>query len=388
MARNTRTPVEYRGQRVPNLYTRTLADGSQVFEYYGKVRGESGAKSKRLDATNVNDARLEAQAVASGVGPTTTSTGRTLDDLADEALDSWKRAAVRDGRSLRGNETACGRFAHVRPVLGRRMAADLKPADVRRLLTTLEDAGLAPATRTGVLNILSAVLEYGRESGELQGENVARNVPRSWKPGTRATKAPCRLTPQQVGDLLHFLTPLYRPVVSVLAFAGLRVSEALGLTWGDIDLDAATLTVSAQRGPDGERVAPKTSSALRTVPIPPALVRELRAFHDGAGKVVQLHAKGDALLFPSLKRRGVHQAIERAAKRAGIDPGRGRECVGAHDLRHTWVSNHVQHGTPLPVVAQWAGHRDIVMLAQRYAGVVGEDQSRYVAALAATGYGA
>src|SRR5690242_19734215 len=112
--RNQRTPVEYRGQRVPNLYTRTLADGRVVFEYYGKVRGESGAKSKRLESTTANDARLEALAFASGVGPTTGG-GRTLDSLAEEALDSWKRAALRDGRSVRGNETTAGRYAHVRP---------------------------------------------------------------------------------------------------------------------------------------------------------------------------------------------------------------------------------------------------------------------------------
>jgi integrase len=84
----------------------------------------------------------------------------------------------------------------------------------------------------------------------------------------------------------------------------------------------------------------------------------------------------------------VHQAIERAAKRAGIDPARGRDCIGAHDLRHTWVSNHVQHGTPLPVVAKLAGHRDIRMLSERYAGVVGEDLTSYVAKLAASGFGA
>jgi integrase len=118
--------------------------------------------------------------------------------------------------------------------------------------------------------------------------------------------------------------------------------------------------------------------------MPPALVRELRDLQ-GGGNVVRM---GGALVFPALKRRGVHQAIERAAKRAGIEAARGRDCIGAHDLRHTWVSNHVQHGTPLPVVAKLAGHRDIRMLSERYAGVVGEDLTGYVAKLAASGFGA
>jgi integrase len=228
-------------------------------------------------------------------------------------------------------------------------------------------------------------LEYGREVQEIEGPNVARDVPRGWKPGTSATKDACRLTPGQVDDLLHYLTDLYRPVVAVLAYTGLRVSEALGLTWGDIDLAAGELRVTAQRDDaTGDRVACKTSASLRTVPMPPALIRELRDLQ-GGGNVVRM---GGALVFPKLKRRGVHQAIERAAQRAGIDPGRGRVCVGAHDLRHTYVSNAVQAGLPLPVVAKLAGHRDIRMLSERYAGVVGEDLSTYIAKLAASGFGA
>jgi integrase len=381
--RSKRTPVVYRGARVPNLYTRELADGSVVFEFFGKRRGESRPTSKRLDATTANDARLEAQAFASGVGPTA-SGGRTLDDLADEALDSWKRAAVRDGRSLRGNETTAGRYAHVRPVLGRKVARDLTRSDVRRLLAVLEDGPLSPATRTGVLRTLSAVLEYGRDTDEIEGPNVARDVPKSWKPGTRATKDASRLTTEQLGDLLHFTSATYRPVVSVLAWTGLRVSEALGLTWADVDLSAGVLHVTAQRGPDGDRVPCKTSASVRDVPMPPALVRELRALQ-GGGNVVRM---GAALMFPTLKRRGVHQAIERAAKRAGIDPASGRSCIGAHDLRHTYCSNAVQSGIPIPVVAKLAGHRDSRMLVERYAGVVGEDLSAHVAQLAASGFGA
>src|SRR5579872_5924394 len=37
-----------------------------------------------------------------------------------------------------------------------------------------------------------------------------------------------------------------RAFVGLLAFAGLRVSEALGLTWADVDLDARVLHVRRQ----------------------------------------------------------------------------------------------------------------------------------------------
>jgi hypothetical protein len=37
------------------------------------------------------------------------------------------------------------------------------------------------------------------------------------------------------------------------AYAGLRISEALGLRWRDLDLKAGTLTVAGQVGADGAR---------------------------------------------------------------------------------------------------------------------------------------
>lgn len=43
----------------------------------------------------------------------------------------------------------------------------------------------------------------------------------------------------------------FRPIAATCAYAGLRLSEALGLRWRDLDLKTGTLTVSAQLGPDG-----------------------------------------------------------------------------------------------------------------------------------------
>lgn len=61
----------------------------------------------------------------------------------------------------------------------------------------------------------------------------------------------------------------------MLLTAGLRRSEALGLTWDVVDLEKGALHVRHQLI-DGQLVQPKTDNALRTVPIPKATVEALR----------------------------------------------------------------------------------------------------------------
>ena len=74
------------------------------------------------------------------------------------------------------------------------------------------------------------------------------------------------------------MTDTFRPVAMACAYTGLRVSEALGLRWRDVDLDADTLDVTGQLGNAGERLATtKTQASAATVRVLPALRRELKA---------------------------------------------------------------------------------------------------------------
>ena len=70
-------------------------------------------------------------------------------------------------------------------------------------------------------------------------------------------------------------------LAALLLSTGLRRSEVLGLNFGDLDLEAATLTVRRTvveiAGRPVERAGGKSAAALRTISIPPALVALLRA---------------------------------------------------------------------------------------------------------------
>jgi integrase len=54
-------------------------------------------------------------------------------------------------------------------------------------------------------------------------------------------------------------------------FGALRISEALGLTWRDVDFNGKMLTISGQLGAEDVRVPVKSTASAATVPLLPAL---------------------------------------------------------------------------------------------------------------------
>jgi integrase len=95
----------------------------------------------------------------------------------------------------------------------------------------------------------------------------------------------------------------FRPIAATCAYAGLRLSEALGLRWRDLDLKTGTLTVSAQLGPDGFRAPLKTPTSAATVPVLPRLADELRAHRSRVAGRGLLCVQPDALVFTTSRGR-------------------------------------------------------------------------------------
>ncbi len=170
----------------------------------------------------------------------------------------------------------------------------------------------------------------------------------------------------------------FRPVAAVCAYAGLRLSESLGLRWRDVDFKGGTLTVSAQLGQDGERVPLKTAASAATVPMLPALAAELRAHRSRVAEQALARVRPDALIFTTSHgkphgRRNVLRAVYAGGDAAGLN-GDGLERVGVHDLRHSFVAVALAAGLTLPEAAALARHANPRVTATVYAGLT--EQSR------------
>lgn len=123
---------------------------------------------------------------------------------------------------------------------------------------------------------------------------------------------------------------------------GLRMRNATGLLWTQVDLRRKQLVIPAARAKAGETIA---------IPLSARALSILRAQPRGAERVFLFRGK------PMSDANGLY--FKKATARAGVP------WLRWHDLRHTWASWHVQSGTPLHVLQELGGWRSLAMV-QRY----------------------
>jgi integrase len=375
----TRRPVYSGSRRVPGLYERTLSDGTIVYDAALRLGGP--VRRRRLQARTKTDAIAELRALqvdhARGEAHRSPAEGLTLAEVVGDYLTHLRaRTNETDPRRRRSPRTVehyeSQLRLHVLPLLGCRTVAELTVADVRRLLDALAAKRLAPRSRGGLIGILSSVLTYGVRQGVV-AHNVVRDLGSDDRPGAARKSEPRYLGPDELDLLLACMGDTFRPVAATSAYAGLRLSEALGLRWRDVDFGAGTLTVSAQLGPDGTRVPLKTAASAATLPLLPTLGAELRAHRSRVAGQALARVQPDAFVFTTSRgrphgRRNVLRAVYAAGDVAGLN-GEGRERVGVHDLRHSFVAVALAAGLTLPEAAALARHANPRVTAAVYAGL-------------------
>jgi integrase len=180
---------------------------------------------------------------------------------------------------------------------------------------------------------------------------------------------------------------------TVMGLTGLRLGEATGLKWDDIDLGKGQLTVrralQRQRGNGLALVEPKTARSRRTIPLVPEVVDALK--HHRARQAEARLAAGPAwqdegLIFCTLTGSRLdparmNEAFHRALDRAELTR------VRVHDLRHSTATALLALGVPVHEVAAILGHCQASLTLNVYAHVTPSGQAaateRLGAALAA-----
>jgi integrase len=272
---------------------------------------------------------------------------------------------------------------HVLPLLGpNTKVADVQVQHVRRLIDKLRSQGKSGSTVRGSVAATSAIFRHAVRDLGAVGRNPVRDLERGELPSARRRTDPRYLSVEQVGSILDRMSDLFRPIGATCFWGALRISEALTLRWRDIDFEAATIHVQGT----------KTIGSNATIPLLPALERELRAHRQRQGRQGFARIAHDSLVFQTSNgkspgRRNALRALQRAANRAGLVP-EGAEPVGLHDLRHSLAANAFALGLTDVQVARLLRHSSPRVTLTVYAGLVeGDVVSQLGEQLAAGGFG-
>src|ERR1019366_9454078 len=176
----------------------------------------------------------------------------------------------------------------------------------------------------------------------------------------------------------HCEIPVARRLLyGVLAREGLRVSEALGLTWADVDLDQGVLRLDANKTDDPRSWAMDEDVA-----------RALDAWRKLRGKKAEKSPRifpkalvGDRWALATRLREGLALA---GVKRPELTkPKPGRLLLRAHDLRGTFVTLALAAGRTEAWVTDRTGHRSsqMVYLYKRASRTAAELQLGWLAPL-------
>ena len=162
-------------------------------------------------------------------------------------------------------------------------------------------------------------------------------------------------------------------------FGGLRINEALGLLWTDVDLDAKTVKVSGSLKNVGGRTwrgSPKTASGYRTMRVPDEVIDALRQRqqiaqsepHRGKSNFVLCKfADGDMLKASQFRSSVWERVVKRAKLPASTKP---------HACRVTTTTLLHGNGASLTSLAEYLGHADGTQILKVYARVTEAERKR------------
>jgi integrase len=235
------------------------------------------------------------------------------------------------------------------PRWGCSFALDIEPDQIEAWLDALE---LANPTKEKLRRVMNVVFRRGQKSGLLprtgDGNPVAF-VTQSSKSDYKAVI----VSPEQVFGIMMELGEPYRTLACLVAVTGLRISEALGLKWHDLDYERQMIQL--QRVWVGNDLVPrmKTDGSAAPVPLGELLADALRSWHRNT-----LYAKPDDWIFPSTKTKGrtplsasmmAADKIRPAAIKIGIrlEPG---QRFGFHKFRHGLATFLINKGKDVKTI--------------------------------------
>ena len=218
----------------------------------------------------------------------------------------------------------------------------LTSAEVKRLLGSLIDRGLAPNTVHGFFEVVRAFANWALREGFAVDPAVIRMRP----PKVPVTELETYSEPQQEAILAAAAPGWPRLAVQILLGTGMRVGELAELRVGDFEDEGSVAFLKVRKG---------KGAKFRRVPLSSRLRREVDRYLNRFRPESQI----DLILVTSggepVRMMTIEYLLRRIKVRVGFK-------VHAHKFRHTFATEYLRNGGDIERLRRILGHSSYVMV--------------------------
>lgn len=334
---------------------------------------------------------LSAAITDAGRGQFTVTEKTTL----GEYLEAWHEVRKQDQAATYARSHESMMTVHILPGLGKRRLSSITPRDLEAFYAGLtskrkrygENAGevegtpLSDSMKRLIHNMLHQMFAEAVRHGDLlrNPADVAR--PRYTREAAQDDTVKA-WTEEEAARFYRVARQDRRGVAFCFMLStGLRIGEALGLRWGNVEVgeDAARVHVVESlvslKG-QAHRTTPKTARSRRELvvvgdalailkeqPAQAALDREAQGARYRGSDAVFTNSIGGPILPDT-----IYGLMKRLCSEAGVP------YKGTHVLRHSFISIQGQHGRPLEVISAHVGHARASFTQDRYRTVFAKER--------------
>ena len=247
----------------------------------------------------------------------------------------------------------------VDPYIGDISFISLDRTSVMSWLAKLNQRGLSQGTIGTAFYTVRKTYNYYYELGELK-KNPFLGVKPPRKGDTRVT----HLTKDQMDYFISCLDnekPKFRVACYLAFYAGLRRGEICGLRWRDIDLDLGVISITSavSIGETSYTKQPKNKSSIRTFPIVPQLLAELKENVEEPNYFVI--GNGTNYVAPTT----LANTFKRFVDANNLIDAYGKP-ITLHGLRHNLGAVGITSGMDIASLSKMMGHSSRAMTLDTY----------------------
>lgn len=270
---------------------------------------------------------------------------------------------------------------HLQEEFGNREYSDIKMSDIQTFVNKMISNGLSVKTVKDQAMMIKMILLWAQEEYSLPPIPGRRKLiyPTSAKSGQNDL---CTLASAEQKAIVNYCKENICPsnvAIMLTLSTGLRIGEVCGIKFSDFDLKEGTMTInrtvmrvySAVPGEKKTRIiigTPKTLSSHRTIPVPAALLREIKKWAAVYKPDYFLASAAEKPLEPRRLRTIFN----------GICESVGVKHIKFHGLRHTFATTLLENKVDIKTASELLGHSDVSITMDVYMHPSDEHKKRAV----------